>query len=151
MMTHATSGGCLCGAVRYTLAKAPDHIGACHCSMCRKFSGGIELGLDVGFDDVTWEGEDAIRTYKSSDWAERGFCGTCGSNLFYRIPPNDTMPQGMLSLSAGSLDDMNGLPLTQEVYIDMKPDGYAFAGTRNQMTEQQVLDLVFPPEEGSKS
>lgn len=148
-MSIATTGGCLCGAVRYSLKKAPDHIGACHCGMCRKFSGGIELGLDVAFDDVVWENEDSIRTYKSSDWAERGFCGICGSGLFYRIAPGDILPEGMLSLSAGSLDDLSGLPLTQEVYIDCKPGGYAFAGERRQLTEQDVLDSISAPAEGS--
>lgn len=148
-MSVSTTGGCMCGAVRYTLKQAPDHIGACHCGMCRKFSGGIELGLDVPLDGIVWEGEDSIRIYKSSEWAERGFCETCGSSLFYRILPGDILPEGMMSLSAGSLDDLGDLPLTQEVYIDCKPDGYAFAGSRKQLTEQDVLDSVSAPEQGS--
>ncbi|MEY8827391.1 GFA family protein [Sedimentitalea sp. XS_ASV28] len=148
-MRTSKTGGCMCGAVRYTLKQVPDHIGACHCGMCRKFSGGIELGLDVPLDGIVWEGEDSIRIYKSSDWAERGFCGTCGSSLFYRIPRGGVMPDGMMILSAGSLDDLGDLPLTQEVYIDCKPQGYAFAGDRTQLTEQDVLDLVSASEQGS--
>ena len=148
-MSDTRTGGCLCGAARYVLENTPDHIGACHCSMCRKFSGGIELGLYVAPDSVTWKSDDSVQVYKSSEWAERGFCGICGSGLFYRIPPNDVMPEGMLSLSAGSLDDLNGLPLTQEVYIDNKPDGYAFAGKCKQMTEQEVLDEVASANQGN--
>ena len=42
-----TTGGCLCGAARFELAEAPTSYGACHCGTCRKFSGGIELGVEV--------------------------------------------------------------------------------------------------------
>lgn len=126
------SGGCLCGAVRYTLATRPSHMDVCHCGMCRRFGGGF--GLNVPVDGITWQGADAIRVYQSSDWAERGFCGICGSSLFYRIaqPP-------YLSLNAGTLDDANGIPLTVEVFIDDKPDGYHFAGDHRRMTGAEVI------------
>ncbi|WP_158965117.1 GFA family protein [Chachezhania sediminis] len=133
-----TTGGCLCGAVRYTLVQAPDHYDACHCGMCRKFSGGVEFGFDTPPDSVTWEGAENIRTYRSSDWAERGFCGTCGSSLFYRTV-GDGPAAGFLSMAGGSLDSLEGLTLTTEIYIDSKPSGHAFAGDTKKMTEAQVM------------
>ncbi len=135
------TGGCLCGAVRFELAEDPKSYGACHCAMCRKFSGGIEMGVEVPPGGITWQGEDSIGTYASSEWAERGFCKTCGSSLFWRL----TMPgpmQGLLSLSAGSLDSLDGMEFDVEVYIDAKPDSHAFAGDRKRMTEAEVMAMV---------
>ncbi|MEM8957150.1 MAG: GFA family protein, partial [Pseudomonadota bacterium] len=114
------TGGCLCGAVRYRLAEPPKNYGACHCGMCRKFSGGIELGLEVPPGGVTWEDETHLKVYKSSEWAERGFCDVCGSSLFWRLTAPGPM-HGLLSLSAGSLDRFEGLNFVNEVYIDQKP------------------------------
>lgn len=139
------TGGCLCNAVRYTLATAPDHVDYCHCSMCRKFGG--PMGLEVQPGGIVWEGEDQIQTYASSEWAERGFCRTCGSSLFWRMTAEGP-GQGMLSLNAGTLDDMSGLPLKTEIYIDHKPDGYAFDGQTTKMTEAEVMALFAAPDEG---
>ncbi len=135
------AGGCLCGAVRYTLADAPEGYGACHCNMCRRWSGGIELGLQIMPDRITWEGMDDVATYKSSEWAERGWCRKCGSSLFWRLTAEGPM-SGLTALCAGTLDTLDGLELTSEVYIDQKPAGHAFAGERTRMTEADVMAMV---------
>ena len=143
------TGGCLCGRVRYRLADQPKGYGACHCTMCRKFSGGIELGLEVPPGGVVWEGEEHIRTFPSSEWAERGFCANCGSSLFWRLTAEGPM-RGLMSLSAGTLDSLDGLELTHEVYVDHKPAGHAFAGERKRMTEAEVLEMAgVAPESGA--
>jgi hypothetical protein len=36
-MTH--TGGCHCGAVRYSVTGEPQHVVLCHCSDCRKSAG----------------------------------------------------------------------------------------------------------------
>ncbi|MDY6983113.1 MAG: GFA family protein, partial [Pseudomonadota bacterium] len=76
-------GSCLCGAVTIT---APDlsEIAACHCGMCRRWGGGPFMTLHAG-QDVKVEGD--VKTYRSSDWAERAFCGTCGTHLYYHLLP----------------------------------------------------------------
>ena len=135
------TGKCLCGAVSYELAEAPKSYGACHCKMCRTFSGGIEMGVEVPPGGITWTGEENIGTYQSSDWAERGFCKICGSSLFWRLTAEGPM-QGLLSLSAGSLDDLDGMEFATEVYIDAKPASHAFAGDRKRMTEAEVMAMV---------
>ncbi|MFQ6547048.1 GFA family protein [Aestuariibius sp. 2305UL40-4] len=140
-MSGVTEGGCLCGAVRYRLAEPPKTYGACHCGMCRKFSGGIELGVEVPPGGIVWEKDETLKVYQSSEWAERGFCSKCGSSLFWRLTAEGPM-QGLLSLSAGSLDSLDGMEFTTEVYIDHKPDSHAFAGERKRMTEADVMAMV---------
>ena len=142
-MTRTTpkTGGCLCGAVRFELSETPTEYSACHCSMCRKFSGGIELGVHVPAGGITWTEASTLKSFASSEWAERGFCGTCGSSLFWRLTAEGPM-HGMLSLSAGALDSLEGMTFETEVYIDHKPSTHAFAGDRKRMTEAEVLESV---------
>lgn len=147
-MAGAREGGCLCGAVRYKLDPGPTHLDVCHCEMCRKFGG--SMGIEVAPGALTFESEDQIQTYQSSPWAERGFCKTCGSSLFWRMTATGGPGDGMVSLCAGTLDDMNGLPLQTEIYVDEKPDGYAFAGETRKMTGAEVEAAFAPPAQGDK-
>lgn len=140
-MSGSKTGGCLCGASRFELVEAPTEYGACHCGICRKFSGGIEMGIHVPSGGITWTHADAVRAYPSSEWAERGFCSVCGSSLFWRLTAPGAL-QGMLSLSVGALDDMKGMKFTTEVYVDAKPKSHSFAGKRKKMTEREVLESV---------
>ena len=132
------SGGCLCGAVRFTAKDLRRDYGACHCEMCRRWTGSVFLGITVPEGALTWEGSENIRRYQSSAWAERDFCRTCGSSLYYRLPGGDGKAE-FLSLAAGTLDDLEGVTLTTEIYIANKPSGYAFAGDTKKMTEADVI------------
>ena len=136
-MTDRT-GGCLCGAVRYTVRDAPTEFGACHCGMCQRFSGGINLSFTAPADHVGIAGEAAIRTYRSSDWAARSFCGTCGANLWYRLTVPSETPHDF-HIAFGSLDDKAGMRLTSEICIDTKPDAYSFAGSTVKKTTAEVI------------
>ena len=137
-MTH--SGKCLCGAVTYQVRDLPKETGACHCDMCRKWSGGVYLGIQVAPEKITFDGEENITKYTSSDRAERGFCKQCGSSLYYQVtapgPHNGTYHIGL-----GTLDDPSGVVLTGEIFIDTKPQGYAFAGDTHKMTRTEVFEM----------
>lgn len=134
-MTH--SGSCLCKAVTFDISSPIDHVGACHCEMCRSWSGGIYLGVKVAPDGLAVKGEEHVKVYTSSPWAERAFCGTCGSSLWYRVTAEGPM-QGVYHLGLGTLNDASGIPLTEEIYIDLKPDGYSFAQDTKTMTKAEV-------------
>lgn len=134
-------GHCLCGAVKIRLSHAPDELGACHCSMCRRWTGSAFVTLDVASDQIEITGAEHIKSYSSSDWAARSFCGTCGSSLWYRLK-DAPLGQDHYYLAAGLLDDLDGLKLTREIYIDRKPDAFAFAGPTQQMTEAEFLAAV---------
>src|SRR4051812_46238549 len=70
------TGGCLCGAIRYSLEGEPFHVGRCHCADCRKESGSTyTIYGQWPRDAFTVEGEDA--TYDG-----RSFCPRCGSSPF---------------------------------------------------------------------
>ena len=135
------TGSCLCGAVRFTLRQRPEQIDVCHCSMCRKFSGGIELGVDADPSKIEWQGEENIQIYKSSDWAERSFCRICGSGLFWRTRGKKRNGDVMFGLCAGAIDDLGDLTLRTEIYTDHKPAGYAFAGDTEKMTQAEAEAL----------
>ncbi len=134
------SGGCLCGAVRFSAALTKTTFGACHCEMCRRWTGSALLGITVPTGNITWEGEENIATRQTSAWAMRAWCRECGSNLFFRVTA-DTPWSGDTELPIGLFDDPNGLTLSNEIYIDHKPDSFAYAGEgRKLMTRQDCID-----------
>ncbi|WP_072390467.1 GFA family protein [Hyphomicrobium sp. CS1GBMeth3] len=118
---NAISGRCLCGAVTFSADVAKREVDICHCNMCRRWAAGPYIGLPHD-GEVAFKGAENIGVYKSSEWAERGFCKVCGSSLFYHLLGTDHY-----SFSAGVLDDQSGLVLTAEIFIDEKPDYYAFS------------------------
>ena len=139
------SGSCLCGAVTYTIDNAPHDTGACHCNMCRKWSGGVYLGVQAAPDQVEVRGEENITHFTSSAWAERGFCKQCGGNLFYHI-----VDSGDYQMAAGLFDDQSGLRLSLQVFTDKKPAFYGFANETKMMTEAEVFAMFAPPPEGAE-
>ncbi|MCP4711575.1 MAG: GFA family protein [Planctomycetes bacterium] len=135
------TGACLCGGVKFHLDEAITNFGACHCEMCRRWTSGPFLARDCG-KNVHFEGEENIERYKSSDWAERGFCKICGSNLFYYV-----IPSGDYIMSVGAFDDPNGLEMKSQIFIDEKPNCYDFANDTKIMTGAEVMALYAPKEE----
>ena len=135
-------GGCQCGAIRFELAERPKEYGACHCKMCRKLGGGVALTVMVPPNGATWQGEEHLKTYASSQWAERGFCGTCGSTLWY-----GTVQDGVRNLAAGLFENAGGAPLKLEFFVDQCPQGYALVGDHKKLTTQETIALFAPTEE----
>jgi len=133
------SGSCLCGATRFTAKSVSKKVGACHCSMCRKWGGGPLMAVNCG-TDISFEGKENISTFGSSPWAERGFCKKCGSNLFYRLKDS-----GQYILSAGLFDDQGEFVFDEQIFIDEKPSYYAFANETKNMTGAEVFAKYAPP------
>ncbi len=127
-------GKCMCGAVKFTATAKKPSVVACHCDMCRRWSAGPFMALNC--QTVTFESEDSIGRIRSSDWAERGFCTQCGSNLFYRL-----VDSGEYQIAAGLIDDQSMLRMSLQVFTDEKPDFYAFANETKMMTGEEVIAL----------
>ncbi len=75
---------------------------------------------------------------RSSDWATRSFCGSCGSPLWYRLD-SGVDGTGDYEVALGLFDDPNGFTLEQEIFIDCKPDSYALAGDHKRMTRAEAF------------
>ncbi|WP_244995687.1 GFA family protein [Pseudooceanicola nitratireducens] len=139
------TGSCMCGAVRFTATDVPATFGACHCDACRRWTGSAMLAVTVPQDKLTWEGEAQIRTLQSSDWAERAWCQRCGSALYYHVTADGPMSE-TLQVPIGLFDDANGFTFDSEIFIDCKPDSFAYAGDREVMTRAQVFAKYGAPE-----
>ena len=80
-------GGCFCGAVRYELKSEPWDAGWCHCRTCQLASGAPAMAFaSVATEDFGYlRGEDTVRSFKSSSFGRREFCGDCGTALTMRV------------------------------------------------------------------
>jgi hypothetical protein len=134
----AVMGKCLCGAVRLTAASAEPHFHACHCSMCRRWSGGGPM-FATRAQGLELEGEENLERYDSSEWGQRGFCRKCGTNLFYFFKPTQ-----QYIVSIGAFDEAGTFSLAGEIYIDSKPASYALAGEHERLTEAEFLAKYVP-------
>jgi hypothetical protein len=142
-MSLEREGGCLCGAVRFTARLTGTNFGVCHCPMCRKWTGSALLGITVPLGNVEWRGAEHISKRQSSAWGERAWCRECGSHLWFRVTVEGKYG-GNVELPVGTFDDENGLQMTNEIYIDHKPDSYAFAGENRQVLTRAECVEKFP-------
>ncbi|WP_374395982.1 GFA family protein [Tabrizicola sp.] len=142
-MSLDRDGGCLCGAVRFKARLTGTKFGVCHCPMCRKWTGLALLGITVPEGNVAWTGLGHVARRQSSPWAERAWCADCGSALWFRVTVNGPYA-GNLELPVGTFDDANGLAMANEIYIDFKPDSYAFAGEGRQVLTRAQCVEKFP-------
>ena len=109
------TGGCQCGAVRFSLAERPAAPGVCHCRMCQK-AGGAPFMVFAGLPkaQVTWtRGRPTF--FASSDFAERGFCAACGTPLTYGRIGGDR-----ISFTSGSFDDPTVIVPTEEFAVESR-------------------------------
>lgn len=103
------TGGCQCGAVRYALFARPERAGVCYCRMCQKAVGGpFSAWANVAAQDLAWT-RGAPTVFRSSSAAERKFCANCGTPLSFGY----LQRPGRISVSIGSLDTPEAVPLTE--------------------------------------
>lgn len=136
-MTDAPTGGCLCGAVRFTATLPEGKVQACHCTQCQRWTGGGPL-FSVRVADLQIAGEDSIATYHASDWGERAFCRTCGATLYWRM-----QGRPVAYVAAGLLDDQSGLTVAEEIFVDHRPGWmrpWPEAAQSTEAEEQAKLD-----------
>lgn len=127
------TGSCLCGAVTVEAETLPT-LQACHCGMCRKSGGGGPF-MAVPCKGARFGGP--VERYASSDGVERGFCGRCGSTLFFH-----PVGSGIHAVSIALFDDQSGLPFRVEIHVEDQPDYYAFANETRRMTGEEFAARV---------
>ena len=121
LMAPMASGGCLCGAVRYTVNGPLRPVILCHCEQCRRTSGHFVAGTACRPQHLSVDEQGALKWYRSSETAERGFCQECGSSLFWKPDHGEH-----LSVMAGTLDTPTGLQSIAHIYADGASDYFPF-------------------------
>jgi hypothetical protein len=126
-------GSCLCNSISYQFKVTEKEFDVCHCGMCRKWSGGPGFGVTAKSEPV-FTGIEHLKTYSSSEWAERGFCGKCGTHLFYRLKD-----KSFINFQLGSLEKNDSFKFNLQIYTDCKPNNYSFFEKTKMMTEADVI------------
>ncbi len=83
-MTAPLAGSCLCGEVRFEVVEPFVAVTACHCTSCKKLSGGAGTVNGRSRTDAirVVAGQEILRTYQPGEGSAKTFCSACGSNLF---------------------------------------------------------------------
>ena len=89
MPEPSTSGGCLCGGVRFELTEPVHAAGYCHCTRCQGRTG-TGSSVQARIDGSTFrllQGEELVKAWRHADGGfEKCFCSECGAHLFSRDP-----------------------------------------------------------------
>lgn len=113
------AGACHCGQVRFEVRaplKAPD---ACHCRACRSFSGHVFVSVDVPRTSLVFKNSEGLRWYQSSEKVRRGFCGGCGSSLFW-----DPVHHDWTAVAMGAFEGPTEARLSKHIFVREKGDYY---------------------------
>jgi len=122
-------GACLCGGVKFNLPQAPADASMCHCGQCRRWGGGAGV-VCVETAGATLEAADTLRWHRTSEQSERGFCGRCGTPLFWREADGGAITD----ICAGALQDDRNITVSRHIYVDDKPAYYDMAGDAERLT-----------------
>lgn len=137
--TKPAKGSCLCGSIKLEATSMSTSLGTCHCGMCRKWSAGPFFSVDCG-SDIKIDGSEHLAIYDSSQWAERGFCKNCGTNLFYKLKETQHY---YMSAELFNEPDLN---FDHQVFIDEKPKYYTFSNQTKDMTGPELFAAFAPKE-----
>ena len=95
---------------------------ACHCTQCRKQSGTYMSATAAADADFKFTETRGLKWYRASAEAGRGFCGECGSALFWKRDGSDS-----ISITAGSIDGPTGVALEGHIFCESAGDYYEIA------------------------
>ena len=128
-------GGCVCGGVRFEIARAVGPFELCHCVRCRKSSGSAFVPWLAALreDFRVLQGEELIRRYEAPlrdkpPAYRTSFCGRCGSPV---PDPNSEGP--LIELHAGVLDDDPGLRPERHILVEMKSSWFTISDALPQL------------------
>ena len=117
-MAANRQGRCLCGRVRFKFDhEAVRFTAHCHCESCRRATSS-PVATFIGVRDTgwRWQGEEP-QVFESSPGVRRGFCGTCGSPMFFA---SDAWP-GETHFYAASLEGDEGLIVAGHAFAEERP------------------------------
>jgi hypothetical protein len=102
------SGGCLCGAIRYSVGAAPVRVTICHCTFCQKITGSAYLVEPVfRKEDVSFSGAEPKAFVHRSDGSGMKvsvhFCEKCATKIHLGLERSPDV----WGLFGGTFDDPN--------------------------------------------
>lgn len=112
-MSERHEGGCQCGALRYRIEASLHDSAHCHCSICRRSTGGIlSTWVTVPRQAFQWL-RGAPKAFASSASCTRYFCADCGAHLalFTTLSP-DT-----LDVTVATLDEPEQAPADRHIWV----------------------------------
>lgn len=113
-MSDAITGGCLCGAVTFSVKNNFKRFYFCHCQQCRKITGSAHAAnLFTKTDAIEWTRGEKLKkqfNYPNRDFTVV-FCPECGSGL-----PFETKNAKTLIVPAGSLDEEPNITPNDNVF-----------------------------------
>jgi hypothetical protein len=118
-MGQVITGGCQCGGVRYEVRGKLRDVIACHCVQCRRTSGHFVAATACRRCSFTLVKSDSLKWYVAVSAYRRGFCGECGSSLFFEEVGGERV-----SIAAGSLDEPQGLKIAAHLFVSEAGDYY---------------------------
>lgn len=126
-------GHCLCGSIQVELEDIYT-FEACHCGMCRRWGSGPLMAVhSQAKPDI--QGLDNLTVYPSSSWAERAFCQTCGTHIYYH-----QLGAKSYVLSLGLFQNQPDFDFKSQIFIDKKPPYYDFANQTELLTQDQLFE-----------
>ncbi|MEL7116054.1 MAG: GFA family protein [Pseudomonadota bacterium] len=115
-------GSCHCGGVTFEIEGDLPPAIACHCSMCRKWTGHFEVSTEIDRSQLRISRAEDLRWYQSSTKVRRGFCGTCGASLFFD-PPH----VHWIAVAMGALETPTRTTIEKHIFVADKGDYYEIA------------------------
>ena len=136
-------GSCLCGGVRFEIARAVGPFELCHCPRCRKASGSAFVaGLGVRSEDFRLlEGAELVRRYEAPlreapPPYRVAFCSRCGSPV-----PDPPPGAAWFEVPAGTLDDDPRLRPDRHIFVECKSPWYAITDALPQLDRPALIAL----------
>jgi hypothetical protein len=131
------TGSCLCGEIKFEVDGPMRAVRYCHCEQCCKTSGHFVAATACADADLVMRVETGLRWYQSSADAKRGFCGNCGSSVFWRPNSSDKM-----HVMAGCIDAPTGLHAEEHIYVAQAADYYSIDDGLPQFPEYNPAHTV---------
>ena len=110
------TGGCGCGAVRFTLTAPPTAAGYCHCTRCQHRTGGawsLQARVAPGSFSIT-QGAGVVGSWQPEGGFAKEFCARCGSSLWSRSPDDPEL----VSVRFGAFDGDPQIRPSYRAFVD---------------------------------
>ncbi|MFA7587983.1 MAG: GFA family protein [Novosphingobium sp.] len=138
----AITGQCLCGKVRYAIEAEPLGARTCWCRDCQRIASGSAT-VNVLFDEAAVHISGEVGTFgmiaDSGNQVERGFCKSCGSQIYSRTVEPAGLP---MRIRAGTLDDPELMAPQAAIWVDSAPSWAPFDPALPKYRQGPVSPLV---------